>query len=118
MSSKLTRAATLVSALALFAAGGATSAQAQAQDLRSPDARDANSAASAPSVGSADLRSPDALDAGAPLPAQPLIVKIPSSKGFDWDSAGIGAGGGVGFILIGLAGAFAVTHRPRQAEGR
>ena len=116
MSSKLTRAATLASVLALFATGAATSAQ--AQDLRSPDARDASSTASAPSVSSADLRSPDAVDAGAPLPAQPLIVKIPSSRGFDWDSAGIGAGGGVGVILIGLAGAFAVTHRPRQAAGR
>ena len=116
MSSKLTRAATLVSVLALFAAGAATSAQ--AQDLRSPDARDASSTATAPSVSSADLRSPDAQDAGAPLPAQPLIVKIPSSRGFDWDSAGIGAGGGIGVILIGLAGAFAVTHRPRQAAGR
>jgi hypothetical protein len=116
MSSKLTRAATLASALALSAAGGATSAQ--ARDLRSPDARDAGSTASAPPVASADRRSPDAADAGAPLPAHPLIVKVPSSKGFDWDSAGIGAGGGVGVILIGLAGALAVAHRPRHAAGR
>jgi hypothetical protein len=102
MVSKIARAAALVSALALLTGGGA----AQAQDLRSPDARDA--------AASQDLRSPDAADAATAAPT----IELSSPEGFDWASAGIGAGGSLGLILVVAAGATAVAQRPRARAGR
>jgi hypothetical protein len=39
--------------------------------------------------------------------------------GFDWGDAGIGAAGGLGLTLVGVGGAFAITHqrRARRSEG-
>jgi hypothetical protein len=86
-----------------------------AQDLRSPDARDA---ASGPVQ---DLRSPDTRDVairGAiqqrSIPA-PRIVEM-SPGGFDWGDAGVGAGGALGLVLI-VTGTGAALVRRRAAQG-
>jgi len=48
-------------------------------------------------------------------PTPPLIV--PTSSGFDWGSAGIGAAGGIGAFAIALAGTAGVRRR-RPPEPR
>jgi hypothetical protein len=85
-----------------------------AQDLRSPDARDA---ASGPVQ---DLRAPDTRDVatrGATqqrgIPA-PRIVAI-SPDGFDWGDAGVGAGGALGLVLI-VTGTGAALVRRRATH--
>jgi hypothetical protein len=107
-----------------------------AQDLRSPDTREAAAAAAPP----ADLRSPDARDvavrATAPEPAGDLrspdvrdvaagrgtitaptvmVVGIPhvvaAGDGMDWADAGIGAGGALALVAAGLAAAFMLGRR-------
>jgi hypothetical protein len=90
-------------ALALVVPSGAA-----AQDLRSPDARDATT--------SQDLRSPDARDAATrapvghePIPA-PRIVRITPDQ-FDWGDAGIGAGGTLGLLLIATGAGMALVRR-------
>ena len=98
-----------------------TSGAVASQDLRSPDARDAASAAlrdastySAPR----DLRSPDARDAArgvtrvtfAPAPVQ---TSASDSGWFDWTSAALGAGV-LALLLIGAAG---VTNGRRHLRG-
>jgi hypothetical protein len=105
-------------------ATAAAGAQPPSIDLRSPDAKDAALAARASRI--IDLRSPDTRDlsrtAGhaASLPETPArIVNITADGGFDWGDAGIGAGGIVALMLIGLGGAFAVSHHhARGARGR
>jgi hypothetical protein len=79
-----------------------------AQDLRSPDARDAGLAGNASP--SQDLRSPDARDAArgaAVAPAESAHVatkrSAPSlSDGFEWSDAAVGAA--VMLALLGVAG--------------
>jgi len=106
-----------------------------AQDLRSPDARDAAVRASAP----VDLRSPDARDAAASVSTTPtdlrtpdtrdaaqgrgaaqaptvMVVRMPQSvhsDGLDWGDAGIGAGGVIALIALG-SGAAMVLRRHRR----
>jgi hypothetical protein len=46
-----------------------------------------------------------------PLDATPRVAN-PSDGGFDWASAGVGAGAATGFILIAV-GAFGVAYRAR-----
>jgi hypothetical protein len=99
----ITRAGLVLGTAALL--GGAVPAGAlAAQDLRSPDARDAARQATVQ-----DLRSPDARDAAA------RIVQV-SPGGFDWGDAAIGAGGALGLILVLSGGTFAVARR--RAEHR
>jgi hypothetical protein len=122
--------ASLLAALSL--AGPAHAAQ---QDLRSPDARDAATAHAQQraenltgGVRAPDLRTPDARDSATPVAATPVaatpvartphaptVVEINSAQGFDWASAGIGAGGGIALVVMALAGAAAVTGRSRPA---
>ena len=68
------------------------------QDLRSPDARDAATAASVPQ----DLRSPDARDAGRPpavaTPTTVVAVREVPVSGFDWGDAAIGAA-----VILGIS---------------
>jgi hypothetical protein len=80
-----------------------------AQDLRSPDARDAATASgpSPVSVSSGqDLRSPDTRDVAAGYHPEPVAVAAPepsgSGEGFDWVSAAIGAAafGGLSLLLV------------------
>jgi hypothetical protein len=73
-----------------------------AQDLRSPDTRDAAAGRgtfSAPNVAVVRLSSP------APDGAD---------GGFDWGDAGIGAGSLLGMIAVGFGGAAAIAHRRRR----
>jgi hypothetical protein len=116
----------LVVALAVIplAANAAAGAQTPSVDLRSPDAQDA--ALPARLSASIDLRSPDARDSAravghaSSIPATPPRgVNATADGGFDWGDAGIGAGGIVALMLIGLGGAFAVSHHhARGARGR
>ena len=111
--------------IAAFAAAGPATASG-AQDLRSPDARDAGA-----SVGQ-DLRSPDARDATVAVvqtapsvdlrsadardgrhPVAPLSVSAPieagsADDGFDWPIALLVLGGGIALI----AGARHIHRRP------
>ena len=94
-------------------------AEAQKQDLRSPDTRDAATRAETKQ----DLRSPDTRDAsegrGTYTAPNVMIVKVPepvqAEGGIDWADVGIGAGGLLGLTLLGLGGSLAVAHR-RQAH--
>jgi hypothetical protein len=105
-------------------------------DNRSPDAKDA--AAKAVVVTKIDKRSPDAIDAATggakdlrvtsslagppqfptnttPLAPPAAPVTVPAvDEGFDWASAGIGAGGVV-VLFASVAGGVAVTRRRRVA---
>ena len=48
-----------------------------------------------------------------PGTSTPTIVRVsaPSSPGFDWGDAGIGAAGGVALSIVGLGGALAILAR-------
>ena len=116
--------ATVLAALAL--AGSADAAQ---QDLRSPDVRDAAApqAQKRGDVIAGGRRAPDWVSQHAREPAPliapstgttataPTVVEITPADGFDWTSAGIGAGGGIALVVIALAGVAAVTSRSRPA---
>jgi len=112
---RLTRSTALGLTLAALAAPAAG-----AQDMRSPDARDAARSAQARQ----DYRSPDTRDAaegrGTFNSPQVVVVKAQPQPappdGIDWLDAGIGAGSLLGLTLIGLGGALFVTHRRRAAH--
>jgi hypothetical protein len=127
MVAKQIQASALTSVLAALAlAGPADAAQ---QDLRSPDVRDAAApqAQKRGDVITGGLRAPDWLSPHAREPAPliapstgatataPTVVEITPADGFDWASAGIGAGGGIALVVIALAGVAAVTSRSRPA---
>ena len=107
MSHRHINVAATVAVVAALAPAGALARP--AQDLRSPDARDA---ALPKPAALQDLRSPDAHDVAAGRPVVvPARVVATSSSGFDWGDAAIGAGGAAGILLV-LAGAgTAVTRR-------
>jgi hypothetical protein len=53
--------------------------------------------------------------ASAPQSTPAAIVRvIPSTNGFDWGDAGIGAAGGLAIALVGLGGGLAVSQRHRH----
>jgi hypothetical protein len=87
----------------------------QQSDLRSPDARDAVTAGQQRNTVSTDLRSPDAQDAAGntslPSYAVPTVVTVHPSNGFDWDDAGIGAGGMLAAIAIAGSATLLVIRR-------
>ena len=95
------------------------------QDLASPDARDARPVTNNP-IESTDLRSADARDA-AINPSRrsyrtPTIIEVaavtpPSSGGFDWGDAGIGAGGTLAVIAIAVGGTVLVARRRSTRTG-
>jgi hypothetical protein len=111
----ITHTAALAAAVAALAAPGASAAH--GQDLRSPDARDA--AAGRAGSPPPDLRSRMRTSslAGTTSPPQEIVV-APAPSGFDWGDAGIGAAGGLGFALAGVAGTLAITGRRRHATAR
>jgi hypothetical protein len=83
----------------------APGAAAMPTDLRTPDARDA--AASSQIVRSG----PPSWPANPRPVVRPHVVVSSSDPGFDWGSAGIGAGSVVGAFAIGLAGLAGVRYR-------
>ena len=88
-----------------------------AQDLRSPDARDAAQAAKVEVA--QDLRSPDARDAGlpeAPTPDTVVEIREVPGSGFDWGDAGIGAAGILAMLSIAGGLALMVTTPPAPAR--
>ena len=76
-----------------------------AQELRSPDTRDA-------AAGRGTFNAPDVTVVSLPKPAP-----VSADGGFDWSDAGIGAGSLLGIIAIGLGGATAIVHRRRRGTG-
>ena len=102
---------------------------------RSPDTRDAASAAQVAKYGPLDGwygyavsltkssgnvvldgRSPDTVDAA--LLAHTQVVNVVSSSSFAWGDFGVGAGSGIGLILLcggGLGLAYQRRHRPQAA---
>lgn len=119
MSRRLSRTAALALAVAAIAAPAA-----QAQELITPDARDAGRPVATveritPDARDAgrpaakvDLVSPDARDNGRREPA-PIIVSEPVATGdaFDWFDAGVGA---AGLALLVLGYGAAITLRTRR----
>lgn len=102
----------LITTVAL-AAALAVPAAAAAQDLRSPDARDA--ALASRQADTQDLRSPDARDAGReikPAPVSQPVVEITEAPGFNWGDAGIGAAAIL--ALCSLAGGLALLEGGRR----
>ncbi len=78
------------------------------KDLRSPDARQPVE----PAV--VDLRSPDAQQPVTPVHGSPSPVSAsPSSSGFDWNDAALGAGSVLAVALLAL-GAFVLTGTTRR----
>jgi hypothetical protein len=120
----------LAAGLASLAPAGALAQPAReaatpAQNLQSPDARDASQTAQARQ----DLRPPDVIDAAAGRGTfnspRVMVVKMPqpapepaSAGGVDWADASIGAGGLLGLSLIGLGGTFVIVHRRRAHHAR
>jgi hypothetical protein len=87
----------------------------------SPDASD--SARPRPAAPAINLQSPDAASSAAgvstyeqgrtSLPAQQPVV-LPTSSGFDWGDAGIGAAGMLALIALGAGTLMIVMHRRRE----
>lgn len=96
---------------ALLALSVAPTASAASVDLRSPDAREAASAAE--TSGHVDLRSPDARDAGLAAPT-PSPTTSSGSSGFDWGVAAV-AGGGV-LVVLALIGTALVSRRRGETQ--
>jgi hypothetical protein len=130
--SRITFITTVALAAAFIVPAGAA---AQAQDLRSPDARDAAAASEessyqdlrSPDARDAaqlprngvpqDLRSPDARDAGRPpVEVPPPVVEIREvpARGFDWGDAGVGAAGIVALFSIAAGVALLAGGRRRR----
>jgi hypothetical protein len=94
-----------------------------AQNLSSPDARDAARTAGLAGTTSRprqDLRSPDARDAaagrGTLTAPEVTVIKVPSPApsahgGVDWADAAIGAAGAAGLLAISLAGVTTLRRR-------
>jgi hypothetical protein len=86
----------------------AASAAASQVDLRSPDAQDAATQAAGPQTSSL-AGTTDATP--APTPAAAPAAGKSADDGFDWGSAGIGAGVSGALILMASAGAVATQRR-------
>jgi hypothetical protein len=103
----------------------AAQSQLEYQDLRSPDAVDAAShrglygTDKAPFTLNRDYGSPDAVDAARDLPPVNVptpvaVIREPSSGGFDWGDAGIGAAGMLALAGIGTGSVLLIAGRRRR----
>ena len=102
--------------VALIASVGAT---ASAQP--GPESGPATSVVSCATYGPAGLRGVGPSDPQPEVPASTAaraenVARGTSSRGFDWGDAGIGAAGGIGLSILGLAGALTLTHRRGRRE--
>jgi hypothetical protein len=95
------------------------------QDLASPDARDARPVTQQAIV-STDLRSADTSDAagnpslrsyGTPTLVEAPSSTAPSSNGFEWGDAGIGAAGMLAVVAIAAGGTLLVMRRRSARAG-
>ena len=130
LSHRLTRIAVVTAAIAATA----VPAYGRPQDLRSPDARDAEQyrgiyepmrPEDQPQPPQ-DLRTPDTVDYanGRGTYNAPEVVVVdtpapalqPSADGMDWADVGLGAGGLVGLALIAAGGGLVIVHR--RSAGR
>jgi hypothetical protein len=59
----------------------------------------------------ANLRNDQAHDGTDRSPSTPAAVVVRVDGGFDWASAGVGAAGGLGLVLVAAAGASALRRR-------
>jgi hypothetical protein len=119
------RLLTHTAALGLTVAAVAAPVAVAQQDFRSPDAVDASRTALVQrgyDQQAQDSRSPDARDIaqgrGTFTAPSVTVVKVAqppqaTSSGFDWGDAGIGAGGVLALVLIAVGGSLMVTHRRR-----
>jgi hypothetical protein len=82
----------------------APGAAAMPTDLRAPDTRDA-------AAGQIVRSGPPSWPANPQPVLRPHVVVTSSEPGFDWGSAGIGAGTVVGALAIGLTGIAGFRHR-------
>ena len=98
-------------ATALVAGAAFAPAAAAQQDLRMPDTRDA---AKRPER-TQDYRHPDTRDAAAGRTA-PVVefVEVQKADGFDLGDAIVGAGSGLGLVLIATGGAVTTAHVRRR----
>jgi hypothetical protein len=92
----------------------APAAAAQDQDLRSPDTKDSATRLER----TQDYRHPDTRDAAAGRTA-PVVefVEVPRADGFDLGDAVVGAGSGLGVVLIAIGGAITTAHVRRRRLG-
>src|ERR1700744_6175328 len=98
------RTAAIVAALALAGAGPVPSALADPQNLASPDAIDASHGRYlGEPLSYQDLRSPDARDADTQYAPTVAESPIAEPRGFDGESAAIGAPAGTGLMVLALA---------------
>jgi hypothetical protein len=95
-----------------------------AQDLRSPDARDAAITRPVVTQPAQDLRSPDARDAGLVERPSPSVGGVRARSvadaqpgGFDWGDAAIGAAGAIGLAMLATGTAFALRRRTHRDPG-
>jgi hypothetical protein len=111
-----TAAATGLATVLAAGALAAPSAIARPADLGVPHTHGSISAAQ-PASGADDLRSPDARDAAqgrqvvASTPVEVVRTKHSTPTGFDWGDAAIGAGGAMAAVLACLGGTMALTRR-------
>ena len=98
-------------ATALAAGAAFAPAAAAQQDLRMPDTRDA---AQRPER-TQDFRLPDTRDAAEGRTA-PVVefVEVPRADGFDVGDAVVGAGSGLGLVLIATGGALTTARMRRR----
>ena len=109
-------------ALGLVLAALAPATAVAGQDLRSPDARDPFTAATA----RVDLRAPDSRDAAEGRSAanapSVMVVRMPSSThasaGTDWGDVGLGASGALIVLALSTGGVIAVQRRRHLGSTR
>lgn len=104
----------VLAAVPAAAPAQSSSSASEAQDLRSPDARDAGLTP----ITRDDLRSPDTRDAAEGYHPTAIAGAVPvadaataPATGFDWTAALVGAAAAVGLVLLMAAGVLLARRR-------
>ena len=108
--------ATVAVLVALIPSVGATASAKPGHESGAPI-----SVVSCATYGPTGLRGIGPSDAQPEVPASTAarsenVARGTSSRGFDWGDAGIGAAGGIGLSILGLAGVLTLTHRRGRRE--